>query len=103
MPSSQLQKRGEDDKDKSSDGANAMQHKVVSDVVAHIMMLIGVYGLLLEFYNQGMGLPGILGAICHWWHFSPCTCAEQLYWFNTHCTGSYIEGGRDDIAQLLGP
>ncbi len=32
--------------------------------VAYILMLVGVYGLLLEFYNPGVGLPGITGAIC---------------------------------------
>lgn len=32
--------------------------------VAYILMLLGIYGLLLEFYNPGVGLPGITGAIC---------------------------------------
>ncbi|WP_186175480.1 NfeD family protein [Vibrio jasicida] len=32
--------------------------------VAYILMLIGIYGLLLEFYNPGIGLPGVLGGIC---------------------------------------
>ncbi|WP_192888968.1 NfeD family protein [Vibrio bathopelagicus] len=32
--------------------------------VAYILMLIGIYGLLLEFYNPGVGLPGVLGGIC---------------------------------------
>ena len=31
--------------------------------VAYILMLIGFYGLLLEFYNPGVGLPGVVGAI----------------------------------------
>jgi membrane-bound serine protease (ClpP class) len=31
--------------------------------VAYILMLIGIYGLLLEFYNPGVGLPGVLGGI----------------------------------------
>lgn len=31
--------------------------------VAYILMMIGIYGLLLEFYNPGVGLPGVLGAI----------------------------------------
>ena len=26
--------------------------------------VIGIYGLLLEFYNPGVGLPGVLGGIC---------------------------------------
>jgi len=31
--------------------------------VAYILMLLGVYGLLMEFYNPGVGLPGIVGGI----------------------------------------
>jgi membrane-bound serine protease (ClpP class) len=32
--------------------------------VAYLLMLIGVYGLLLEGYNPGSFLPGVVGAIC---------------------------------------
>ena len=32
--------------------------------VAYILMLVGIYGLILEFYNPGMGVPGVVGAIC---------------------------------------
>ena len=32
--------------------------------VAYLLMLIGVYGLLLEGYNPGALVPGIVGAIC---------------------------------------
>jgi membrane-bound serine protease (ClpP class) len=32
--------------------------------VAYLLMLIGVYGLLLEGYNPGAILPGVAGAIC---------------------------------------
>ena len=32
--------------------------------VAYILMLAGIYGLLIEFYNPGVGLPGVTGAIC---------------------------------------
>ena len=31
--------------------------------VAYILMLVGIYGLLIEFYNPGIGLPGVMGAI----------------------------------------
>jgi membrane-bound serine protease (ClpP class) len=32
--------------------------------VAYLLMLIGIYGLLLEGYNPGAVLPGVAGAIC---------------------------------------
>ena len=32
--------------------------------VAFILMLIGVYGLILEFFHPGAVLPGLVGAIC---------------------------------------
>lgn len=32
--------------------------------VAYLLMLVGVYGLLLEGYNPGAILPGVVGAIC---------------------------------------
>ncbi|GGK79149.1 NfeD family protein [Amphritea balenae] len=32
--------------------------------IAYILLMIGFYGLLLEFYNPGFGLPGVVGAIC---------------------------------------
>ena len=32
--------------------------------IAYILMMVGVYGLILEFYNPGGILPGTVGAIC---------------------------------------
>jgi membrane-bound serine protease (ClpP class) len=32
--------------------------------IAYMLMLVGIYGLLIEFYNPGIGLPGVLGAVC---------------------------------------
>ncbi|GAB5450069.1 MAG: nodulation protein NfeD [Halioglobus sp.] len=31
--------------------------------IAYILMMVGIYGLLIEFYNPGIGLPGVLGAV----------------------------------------
>ena len=32
--------------------------------VAYLLMLVGIYGLLLEGYNPGAMVPGVIGAIC---------------------------------------
>jgi membrane-bound serine protease (ClpP class) len=32
--------------------------------IAYVLMLVGIYGLIIEFYNPGFGLPGVLGAVC---------------------------------------
>mgnify|MGYP002265579294 CR=1 FL=1 len=32
--------------------------------VAYILMLVGLYGLIIEFYNPGLGVPGVAGAVC---------------------------------------
>ena len=37
---------------------------VTNPNVAYLLMLIGIYGLLLEGYNPGAILPGVVGAIC---------------------------------------
>lgn len=32
--------------------------------IAYLLMLLGFYGLVLEFYSPGFGVPGVIGAIC---------------------------------------
>ena len=31
--------------------------------VAYLLMLLGIYGLIIEFYNPGLGVPGVVGAV----------------------------------------
>lgn len=37
---------------------------ITNPTVAYVLMLVGIYGLLLEGYNPGAVLPGVTGAIC---------------------------------------
>jgi membrane-bound serine protease (ClpP class) len=37
---------------------------ITNPTVAYILMLVGIYGLLLEGYNPGAIVPGVVGAVC---------------------------------------
>lgn len=45
------------------DWRNRFLAVITNPSVAYILMLLGIYGLLLEFYNPGFLLPGVTGAI----------------------------------------
>lgn len=45
------------------DWRNSFLATITDPNVAYILMMIGVYGLLLEFYSPGFGVAGIIGAI----------------------------------------
>jgi membrane-bound serine protease (ClpP class) len=46
------------------DWRNELLAVITSPTIAYLLLLIGVYGLILEGYNPGAILPGVVGAIC---------------------------------------
>ena len=48
----------------SPDWRNRLLSVITNPNVAYILMMVGVYGLILEFYNPGGLVPGTVGAIC---------------------------------------
>ena len=46
------------------DWRNELLAVITSPTIAYMLLLIGVYGLILEGYNPGAVLPGVVGAIC---------------------------------------
>ncbi|MDF1615440.1 nodulation protein NfeD [Desulfurivibrio alkaliphilus] len=45
------------------DWRNRFLATITNPSVAYILMLLGIYGILLEFYNPGFMIPGVTGAI----------------------------------------
>jgi membrane-bound serine protease (ClpP class) len=46
------------------DWRNELLAALTSPTIAYILLLMGIYGLILEGYNPGAILPGVVGAIC---------------------------------------
>ena len=49
--------------DQQPDWRNKFITTITDPNVAYILMLLGIYGLLLEFYSPGIGVAGVVGAI----------------------------------------
>ena len=49
---------------RTPDWRNKFISTITDPNIAYILMLLGIYGLLLEFYSPGIGVAGITGAIC---------------------------------------
>jgi len=46
------------------DWRNELLAVITSPTIAYLLLLIGIYGLILEGYNPGAIVPGVVGAIC---------------------------------------
>lgn len=50
--------------EKQTDWRYELLNLITNPNVAYILLMVGVYGLILEFYNPGTGIAGITGLIC---------------------------------------
>ncbi|MCB1686673.1 MAG: nodulation protein NfeD, partial [Pseudomonadales bacterium] len=47
-----------------SDWQHDLLELITDPTIAYGLLIIGIYGLMLEFYNPGMVLPAVVGVIC---------------------------------------
>ncbi|MBI1891676.1 MAG: nodulation protein NfeD [Burkholderiales bacterium] len=59
-----LQTRNANVVDMQPDWRTKLLATVTDPSVALILMAIGIYGIIFEFMNPGVGVPGVIGAIC---------------------------------------
>ncbi|MDE1461218.1 NfeD family protein [Spartinivicinus poritis] len=81
------------------DWRNRFLQVITDPNIAYILMLIGLYGLILEFYNPGIGVAGITGAIC----LLLAAYAFQMLPFNWTGFGLIILGALLMLAEAFSP
>src|SRR5699024_87741 len=50
--------------ERQPDWRNRFLSVITNPTLAYILMMVGIYGLLLEGYNPGALVPGVIGGIC---------------------------------------
>ncbi|HEY7775438.1 MAG TPA: nodulation protein NfeD, partial [Kineobactrum sp.] len=58
-----LRMQGQDVHHQAPDWRTGFLSVITDPNVAYVLLLVGIYGLIMEFYNPGVGLPGIVGAV----------------------------------------